>query len=107
MIKRLPWTLAICWLACAGARPAASNDEALNCKPGEVTRPVLLSGKDIVYTHEAIAACAEGVMTVKCTFGADGYLRSCQIIKSLPYLEKAMLDALATRRTDRSHARAS
>jgi eukaryotic-like serine/threonine-protein kinase len=64
----------------------------------EMTRPVLLSGSDLVYTREAIVTGTSGSMIAKCTITTEGTLRNCRIIKGLPYLDKAMLDSLATRR---------
>ena len=63
-----------------------------------MTRPERVSGADPVYTREALEAHVQGLMIVKCVIGVDGYLSNCRIIKPLPYMEKAVLDALSTRR---------
>jgi protein TonB len=63
-----------------------------------MSRPTLLAGGDIVYPREAIAATIAGTIISKCTITTDGTLRNCRIIKGLPFLDKAALDALGTRR---------
>jgi TonB family protein len=64
----------------------------------EMTRPALLSGGELAYPREAMVAGVTGTIIAKCTITAEGALRSCRIIKGLPFLDKAALDMLATRR---------
>jgi len=64
----------------------------------DMSRPVLLSGSDPIYTREAVVAKVEGVMIARCTITAAGRLENCRILKGLPYMDVSMLDALATRR---------
>jgi tRNA A-37 threonylcarbamoyl transferase component Bud32 len=64
----------------------------------EMTRPTLLSGSDLVTPREALVAGVSGTVIAKCTITTEGTLRNCRIIKGLPYLDKPMLDMLATRR---------
>jgi len=59
---------------------------------------VQIEGEPVVYTPEAIAAKAEGRMTVKCTVTTQGKLENCQVLKSVPLMEEAVLASLATRR---------
>ncbi len=82
----------------APSPPAAPSAERVLPFGPEMTRPVLLSGADLVYTREAILTRTSGTMIAKCTITTDGTLRNCRIIKGLPYLDKSMLDALAKRR---------
>jgi TonB family protein len=64
----------------------------------DMPRPELLDQtKDIIYTREAISMKAEGVMLVKCTITTKGRVEKCRVIKSVPYMEKAVLDALQSR----------
>jgi protein TonB len=63
-----------------------------------MTRPVLQSGGDLVPPREALVAGVSGTVIAKCTITVEGALRNCRIIKGLPYLDKPMLDMLATRR---------
>ena len=61
--------------------------------------PVLLDrGREPDYTRDALEARVEGQMVVQCVVTLEGRLERCQIIQSLPYMERAVLDALATRR---------
>ncbi|MCC6621490.1 MAG: energy transducer TonB [Deltaproteobacteria bacterium] len=59
-------------------------------------RPRKLSGRDPEYTREALEAKVEGTMIVRCVIELDGKLEDCKVIKSLPYMEQAVLSALAT-----------
>jgi len=64
----------------------------------EMTRPTLVSGSELVYPREAIVAGVAGTIIAKCTITVEGTVRNCRIIKGLPFLDKATLDTLATRR---------
>jgi serine/threonine-protein kinase len=59
--------------------------------------PEQLSGKEIVYSREAIAAKVEGTMIVKCVITIAGRIEKCRIIKPVPHMEQSVLDALASR----------
>lgn len=60
-----------------------------------VTAPVRLSVRDPVYTPEALAARAEGDVQVKCTVTEEGRLADCTILRSVPFMDQAVLEALA------------
>jgi TonB family protein len=64
----------------------------------EMTKPVLISGRDPVYTREALTARVEGSVSVKCTITTEGTLAGCRVLQSVPHMDKAVLDAMATRR---------
>jgi protein TonB len=64
----------------------------------EMTRPTLISGGELSYPRDAMVAGISGTIIAKCTITAEGALRNCRIIKPLPFLDKAALDVLATRR---------
>jgi len=64
----------------------------------EMTRPTLVSGGELVYPREAMVAGVAGTIIAKCTITTEGTVRDCRIIKGLPFLDKATLDTLATRR---------
>jgi len=81
----------------APAAPAATVPSVLPFGP-EMSRPSLISGGELSYPREAILAGISGTIIAKCTITAEGALRSCRIIKGLPFLDKAALDVLATRR---------
>ena len=64
-----------------------------------MTRPQLLSeSQGIVFPREAVAAKAEGTMVVRCVVTLDGSLQRCRVVKSVPYMEEPVLDALRSRR---------
>jgi protein TonB len=64
----------------------------------DMSRPVLLSGSEPAYTREAALAKVEGTVIARCTITVAGTLESCRILKGLPFMDRSMLDALATRR---------
>src|SRR5262249_650932 len=63
-----------------------------------MNRPTLVSGPKPVYSREAREARVEGTMLVKCVITTAGTLRSCRVLKSLPFMEQAVLSALASQR---------
>jgi TonB family protein len=63
-----------------------------------MTPPRLIEGKWPAYSDEAKALGAHGKVIARCTLTEEGVLVDCRIIKSLPPLDQAVLDALATRR---------
>jgi protein TonB len=63
-----------------------------------MARPKRLSGDDPRYSREALEAEVEGTMIVKCVIETDGRLQNCRVIKSMPHMERAVLDALGTHR---------
>jgi protein TonB len=63
-----------------------------------MTPPVRVSGRDPVYTREALEARVQGTVLVKCTVTSEGALEHCKVIKGLPHMEGAILEALSTHR---------
>ncbi|NTX35776.1 MULTISPECIES: TonB family protein [unclassified Myxococcus] len=64
----------------------------------DMSRPEMVDqSKDLVYTREAMAAKAEGVMIVRCTITTKGRVEKCRVIKSVTYMEKPVLDSLQSR----------
>jgi protein TonB len=64
-----------------------------------MTAPVLLDqGRTPTYTPEALEAHVEGSMTVRCLVTLEGRLRECQALNPVPYMERAVVEALMTRR---------
>lgn len=64
--------------------------------PPAETAPVRLSGSEPVYTPEALAARVEGDAQVKCTVTEEGKLVDCTILRSVPFMDRAVLEALAS-----------
>ncbi len=75
--------------------PAAAN-AVLSFRDG-MSAPEQLEGKPIVYSPAAIEAGVQGTIEAKCVITVRGTLENCRIVKSLPYMDKAVLQALATR----------
>ncbi|HEY0879991.1 MAG TPA: energy transducer TonB, partial [Archangium sp.] len=61
-----------------------------------MTRPVidLAALADNLYTREAVQAGVAGKMKVKCQVLADGSIRKCRVLKSLPHLSEAVVKRL-------------
>jgi protein TonB len=59
-----------------------------------MTRPEPLVRPNPQYTREAMEARVAGLMIVKCVITTEGKLEKCRIIKPLPHMEQAVLDAL-------------
>ena len=62
-----------------------------------MTRPQLISGREIVYTREAREAHVEGTLIARCTITREGEIRDCRTIKPVPLMTDAVVDALQTR----------
>jgi protein TonB len=62
-----------------------------------MTLPQLLSGATLQYTREALEARVSGTVIARCTITREGSVENCKIIKGLPYMDAAVLDALTTR----------
>ncbi len=60
--------------------------------------PRFLGGPTPAYTEKAIEREVEGVMEVRCVVGTDGRVRECQVLKSLPFMDRAVIEALERRR---------
>jgi len=63
-----------------------------------MTPPVKLSGPDPEYTQRALDHEAEGQMVVRCVVTAGGAVHSCRVLKSVPFMERSVIDALERRR---------
>jgi len=63
-----------------------------------MTRPSAISGDEIQYTREAREAKASGVVIARCTIATDGSTHGCRIIKGVPLMDRAVLDALSRHR---------
>jgi protein TonB len=63
-----------------------------------MSHPVKVGGPDPRYTPEALAREIEGTMTVKCVVTAEGAVRGCRVLRGLPFLDGAVVEALERRR---------
>ena len=83
----------------AVAAPAAP---VANGKPvpfGEgMTRPSPISASEFRYPREAIESKTSGVMIVRCNIAPDGSTSACRILKSVPFMDAPVLEALTHHR---------
>jgi TonB family protein len=63
-----------------------------------MTEPRRIAGADPVYTRAALAAGVEGTLVAQCVITAGGAVEDCRIVKGLPHLDRAVLDALRHQR---------
>jgi TonB family protein len=63
-----------------------------------MTQPQRLSGPDPAYTMEALEHEVEGVLEVQCVVSTSGEVRDCQVRKSVPFMDGAVVQALERRR---------
>jgi periplasmic protein TonB len=76
---------------------ASSEEETIPFGEG-MTRPELLSGADIHYTREALAAGVRGLLIARCVITREGQVQDCRILKGLPYMSEVVLESLVKRR---------
>jgi protein TonB len=75
----------------------ASASSPVEFDDATMTKPAMVSGPDPEYTQEAIERRVQGQMTVKCVIGADGGVHACRVLKGLPFMSKAVLEAIEQR----------
>ncbi len=86
----------------AVAAPVAAAPVVNTNKPqpfGEgMSRPSPINPSEIKYPREAIESKASGVEIVRCTIGVDGSTSGCRVIKSVPFMDAPVLEALSHHR---------
>jgi len=60
--------------------------------------PAMIFGPAPEYTAEAVDRGVEGNMQVRCIITAEGQVRACKVIKGLPFMNAAVVDALVQRK---------
>ena len=63
-----------------------------------MTAPAMLSGPAPEYTQEAIERGVEGSMQVRCVVTVEGSVRACKVVKGLPFMNTAVIEALQKRK---------
>jgi len=58
-------------------------------------RPTPIAQPAPVYTREASAVKAAGVVTARCVITVEGTLKDCRVLHGVPYMDAAVLEALA------------
>ncbi len=69
--------------------------------------PARMQGPPLEYTQKALEREVEGTMLVRCIVDVDGSVRDCRVLKSVPFMDRAVVEVLersrykpATRRGD-------
>ncbi len=75
-----------------------SRDAPLEFDPNKMTESKLIGGPEIVYTEKALEREVQGTMIVKCVLTAEGRVHGCRVVRSLPFMDRAAIDALEKRR---------
>lgn len=76
--------------AAAGGAPSTKPFRA----GGDVKPPRLLKGVKAIYSDEAKAARVQGVVHLEATIGLDGTARDVKVLRSIPLLDAAAVDAI-------------
>lgn len=63
-----------------------------------ITPSELLSGAEVRYPPEALKARVRGLVIARCTLTREGRVEDCRIIKGLPHMDEAVVQALQSRR---------
>ncbi len=63
-----------------------------------MTSPVKLGGPDPQYTDRALEREVQGTMVVRCVVTTEGRVFDCRVLKGLPFMDRAVIDALERRR---------
>jgi protein TonB len=65
---------------------------------GKMTPPRQISGPDPEYTLQALQNDVQGAMVVKCIVTVEGAVHGCRVLQGLPYMDRAVMEALERRR---------
>jgi periplasmic protein TonB len=60
--------------------------------------PVYVFGPSPEYTPQALEHEVQGTLMVKCIVTVEGKVHDCRVVKSLPFMDRAVIDALQRRR---------
>lgn len=84
-------------LAIVAAQPAPAADAAVEFNDS-MTAPAMLSGPAPEYTADALERRVEGAMQVRCVVTSEGEVRGCKVLKGLPFMNAAVIEALERRK---------
>lgn len=65
---------------------------------GRMVRPVKISGPDPQYTANALDRRVEGLVVADCILTVEGRVHDCRIVRSRPFMDAAVIQALEGRR---------
>ena len=86
------------------AGTASSSVDAASVPRGPIefdstmTPAEFVSGPSPQYTRQALQNRVAGEMTVKCIIAVTGEVRNCRVLKGLPYMNEAVVNAFERRR---------
>jgi TonB family protein len=78
--------------------PPPESDGIMPFSDATMTRPIMLSGRDPLYTKDALENRIQGKFIARCVITTEGAVTNCLVLKSLPYMDQAILDALMSRK---------
>lgn len=81
-----------------GVVDAADVAKPVEFDPHTMKDPVYMAGPKPEYTEKALEKEIQGVCVVKCVVTVDGRVHDCRVVKSLPFLDRAVIEALERRR---------
>ena len=79
----------------AAVSPAPTGPVKFN---DAMVAPVRLSGPEPEYTEKALEHEVQGEMVVQCVVSVEGLVRECHVLRGLPFMDSAVVDALKKRR---------
>jgi eukaryotic-like serine/threonine-protein kinase len=82
----------------AVATPVANASGVVALDVVTSTPRMIDSGTAPRLNASAVAAKTEGTVVARCTVSSLGFLEGCRILKSLPFMDEAVLESLKTRR---------
>ncbi len=78
--------------------PAAPVENPVEFTDSFQSAPSMISGPSPAYPEEAIEHGVEGTMSVRCVVNTQGQVHGCKVQKSLPFMDRAVIDALEARK---------
>jgi TonB family protein len=84
-------------LAIVAAQAAPAADAAVEFNES-MTAPAMLSGPAPEYTADALERRVEGAMHIRCVVTSEGEVRGCKVLKGLPFMNAAVIEALERRK---------
>lgn len=85
-------------LAIVKAQAAGPAPEAVVEFNDGMTAPAMLSGPAPEYTADAVERRVEGAMQIRCVVTTEGAVRACKVLKGLPFMNAAVIEALERRK---------
>jgi hypothetical protein len=80
------------------AKPLIPAVKAVEFNDATMTAPVIISGPPPEYSQDAIDREVEGLMVVRCVVTVEGFVHSCKVLKSLPFMDRPVIFSLEKRR---------